>query len=468
MEGRGRVSYVDVPTLDASNVSPEKPMHIVIVGNGVTGITTARFVRKMSDHRITVISAESDHFYSRPALMYLYMGHLTYEQTKPYADDFWEKNRIELLRDYVREADVAGKRLFLSSGAALSYDRLVLATGSQSNKFGWPGQDLDGVQGLYGLYDLERMEQNTQGIRRAVVVGGGLIGVEMAEMLHARHLPVTFLVRERGYMDYLLPPEEADMVGRQIRSHGIDLRLGTELKAVLGDEEGRVRAVVTSAGEEIACGFVGLTVGVHPNVDLAKASGIETNRGVLVNRFFETSAPDVYAAGDCAEFREPLPGRKPVEQLWYTGRMHGRTLARTLCGRRTPYRPGVFFNSAKFFDLEYQTYGDVPPALGPGLRTLYWEHPNGDRCIRINYREADGAVTGFNVMGVRYRHAVCAAWIREGRSIRFVLEHLGAANFDPEFFTQFEAEVVATYNAGHPEAPVRLKRKRGLRALLTH
>jgi len=443
-------------------------MHIVIVGNGITGITTARFVRKMSDHRITVISAESDHFYSRPALMYLYMGHLTYEQTKPYADDFWEKNRIELLRDYVREADVAGKRLFLSSGAVLSYDRLVLATGSQSNKFGWPGQDLDGVQGLYGLYDLERMEQNTQGIRRAVVVGGGLIGVEMAEMLHARHIPVTFLVRERGYMDYLLPPEEADMVERQIRSHGIDLRLGTELKAVLGDEEGRVRAVLTSAGQEIACGFVGLTVGVHPNVDLAKASGIETNRGVLVNRYFETSAPDVYAAGDCAEFREPLPGRKPVEQLWYTGRMHGRTLAQTLCGRRTPYRPGVFFNSAKFFDLEYQTYGDVPPVLGPGLRTLYWEDPNGDRCIRINYREADGAVTGFNVMGVRYRHAVCAAWIREGRSIRFVLEHLGEANFDPEFFTQFEAEVAAKYNAGHPEAPVRLRRKRGLRALLTN
>ncbi|WP_456429953.1 NAD(P)/FAD-dependent oxidoreductase, partial [Rhodocaloribacter sp.] len=361
-------------------------MHIVIVGNGVTGITTARFVRKMSNHRITVISAESDHFYSRPALMYLYMGHLTYEQTKPYADDFWEKNRIELLRDYVREVDTGGKRLFLSSGAVLSYDRLVLATGSQSNKFGWPGQDLDGVQGLYGLYDLERMEQNTQGIRRAVVVGGGLIGVEMAEMLHARHIPVTFLVRERGYMDYLLPPEEADMVGRQIRSHGIDLRLGTELKAILGDEEGRVRAVVTSAGEEIACGFVGLTVGVHPNVDLARASGIETNRGVLVNRYFETSAPDVYAAGDCAEFREPLPGRKPVEQLWYTGRMHGRVLAHTLCSRRTPYRPGVFFNSAKFFDLEYQTYGDVPPTLGPGERTLYWEHPNGDRCIRINYR----------------------------------------------------------------------------------
>lgn len=442
-------------------------MHLVIVGNGVTGITTARFVRKMSNHRITVISAESDHFYSRPALMYLYMGHLTYEQTKPYADDFWEKNRIELLRDYVREVDTGGKRLFLSSGAVLAYDRLVLATGSQSNKFGWPGQDLDGVQGLYGLYDLERMEQNTQGIRRAVVVGGGLIGVEMAEMLHARHIPVTFLVRERGYMDYLLPPEEADVVGRQIRSHGIDLRLGTELKAILGDEEGRVRAVVTSEGEEIACGFVGLTVGVHPNVDLARASGIETNRGVLVNRYFETSAPDVYAAGDCAEFREPLPGRKPVEQLWYTGRMHGRTLAQTLCGRRTPYRPGIFFNSAKFFDLEYQTYGDVPPTLGPGERTLYWEHPNGDRCIRINYREDDGAVTGFNVMGVRYRHAVCAAWIRERRSIRFVLENLGAANFDPEFFSRFEAEVVATYNASHPEAPVRLRRKRGLRSILT-
>ena len=148
--------------------------HVVIIGNGITGITTARFVRKMSDHRITVISAESDHFYSRTALMYIYMGHLTYAQTKPYEDWFWTKNRIDLIRDYVHKMDTEKKSLHLSSGNVISYDVLVLATGSKSNKFGWPGQDLAGVQGLYGLTDLDLMEHNTRGVSRAVVVGGGL------------------------------------------------------------------------------------------------------------------------------------------------------------------------------------------------------------------------------------------------------------------------------------------------------
>ncbi|RMF62388.1 MAG: NAD(P)/FAD-dependent oxidoreductase [Bacteroidetes bacterium] len=436
--------------------------HVVIIGNGVGGITTARFVRKWSDHRITVISDESDYFFSRTALMYIYMGHLTFEQTKPYEDDFWAKNRIERVRDYVVFVDVTEKVLRMRSGNDLHYDTLVLATGSKSNRFGWPGQDLDGVQGLYSLQDLERMERNTRGIERAVVVGGGLIGVEMAEMLSSRGIAVTFLVREQGYMDHILPPEESRMVGRQIVRHGVDLRLGTELKEILPGETGRVRAVVTKQGEEIPCDFVGLTVGVHPNLDVTQGSGIATNRGILVNEYFETNVPEVYAVGDCAEFRQPLPGRRPVEQLWYTARAHGKTVARTICGERTPYRPDVFFNSAKFFDLEYQVYGEIEPDPGEEVATLFWQHPEGDKSIRINYRKEDHRVVGFNLMGVRYRHAVCAEWVRRGRDMAYVLSHLERANFDPEFYSRYEAELLRMYNARHPERAVQRNRKRGL------
>ena len=292
--------------------------------------------------------------------------------------------------------------------------------------------------------------------------GGGLIGVEMAEMLHSRHIPVTFLVREKSYMDYLLPPEESAMVNRHIASHGIDLRLGTELSEILSDDEGNARAVVTNSGEEIACEFVGLTAGVHPNIDLVRASPIETNRGILVDRYFETNIEDVYAAGDCAEFRDPLPGRRPIEQLWYTGRAHGQTLAWTICGEQTSYQPGVFFNSAKFFDVEYQTYGDITATLNPGEETLYWEHPGREKSIRLTYRTEDGVVVGFNLMGFRYRHQVCARWIEEKKPVWDVLENLGAANFDPEFYDQFEAAVVAQYNRQQPSRVVELKRKRGL------
>lgn len=438
------------------------PKHVVIVGNGITGVTAARFIRKLSDYRITMISAESDHFYSRTALMYIYMGHMRYEDTKPYEDWFWAKNRIDLVRDFVLHVDTETKAVHLASGITLPYDVLVLATGSKSNKFGWPGQDAIGVQGLYGLTDLALMEQRTQNVERAVIVGGGLIGIEMAEMLHARHIPVTFLVREEAYMSHVLPPEEAEMVNAETRLHGIDLRLSTELKAILPDVQGRVEAVVTTAGERIPCQFVGLTVGVHPNLDVVAQSSVETNRGILIDHYFRTNRPDVYAGGDCAEFQEPLPGRKAVEQLWYTGRMHGKAMAYNIVGQDKPYDPGVFFNSAKFFDVEYQTYGDIAAQLPSDQETLFWQHENGRHSIRINYRAADQVVTGFNLMGVRYRQAVCEGWLKAKATLPYVLENLGAANFDPEFFAQYEHHLIDTYRRQHPQSTVLLKRQRGL------
>ena len=436
--------------------------HIVIIGNGIAGVTAARFIRKQSAYRITIISGETDHFYARTALMYIYMGHMRYVDTKPYEDDFWAKNSIDLVRGYVTAIDPEAKTVQVGGGRAIGYDALVLATGSQSNMFGWPGQDLDAVQGLYGIPDLATMERWTDGISRAVVIGGGLIGIEMAEMLHTRHIPVTFLVREQSYMEYLLPAEESALINAEIRDHHIDLRLGAELKEILPDENGRARAVVTKSGEEIPCQFVGLTVGVHPNIDVVKVSNIETNRGVLVNAFFETSAPDVYAIGDCAEFREDGIGSRRVEQLWYTGRRHGKTVAQTICGRRTAYDRGVFFNSAKFFSVEYQTYGTITPKLEEGAKTIFWQDEAAKKLVRITYDADSRRVLGFNLIGIRYRQDVCERWILEQRPIDYVLQHLGEANFDPEFYRHYERAVVEAYNQNHPEDAVEPLVKGGL------
>ena len=210
-------------------------MHVVILGNGITGITCARHIRKKSDHRITVISAETDYFYSRTALMYIYMGHMRLEDTEPYQAYFWEKNRIKLKKAQVQNIDFANQTLQLSDGERMSYDKLVLALGSTPNKFGWPGQDLEGVRGLYSFQDLEYMEAHSDGLKHAVIVGGGLIGIEMAEMFHSRHIQVTFLVREKSYWNNVLPPEESDMINRHIKKSGIDLRLEAELKEIIDD-----------------------------------------------------------------------------------------------------------------------------------------------------------------------------------------------------------------------------------------
>ncbi len=441
-------------------------MHVAIIGNGISGITAARFIRKLSDHRITVISSETDYFFSRTALMYIYMGHMRFKDTQPYEPWFWEKNRIDLRRAHVERIDTTARQLHLAGDAPLQYDRLIIATGSRSNKFGWPGQDLRGVGGLYSYQDLENMEACSPHLQRAVIVGGGLIGIEMAEMFLSRNIPVTFLVREESYWDMVLPPEESAMVNRHIQAHGVDLRLSTELKAIIDDGSGQVAAVITGQGERIDCGFVGLTAGVSPNIDFLSDTPIETNRGVLVNEYLQTSVPGVFAVGDCAELRTPRPGRRPIEAIWYTGRMMGETAAYNICDRPTVYDPGIWFNSAKFFDIEYQVYGDVPPAPPDHQLTLYWEHPAGQKSIRLVYDRQTMAVTGFNLMGIRYRQEVCLKWIHEKTHIEKVLQNLGLANFDPEFYDEYEKEVIAQYNEMSGRN-LRQKTRRSLTAALT-
>ncbi|NND16025.1 MAG: NAD(P)/FAD-dependent oxidoreductase, partial [Eudoraea sp.] len=234
--------------------------NIVIIGNGVAGVTAARHIRKNSNMRIIIISAETDHFFSRTALMYVYMGHMKFEHIKPYEDWFWKKNRIELIRGYVSKVDHEKKELQIEDARVLKYDKLILATGSKPNKFGWPGQDLHGVQGLYSKQDLDLLEINAPNkeiCKRAVIVGGGLIGIELAEMLRSRDIPVTFLVREESFWNGILPDGESEMINEHILEHHIDLRLETNLKEIVADENGRIKSVVTDKEEIIECQVVG-------------------------------------------------------------------------------------------------------------------------------------------------------------------------------------------------------------------
>ncbi|MCR5886441.1 FAD-dependent oxidoreductase [Hymenobacter sp. J193] len=312
-------------------------MHLVIIGNGIAGVTCAQTARRLQPGaRITLVSSESPHHFSRPALMYLYMGHMRWPDVKPFEDWYWTENRLELIHDHATTIDANQQQVHLAAGPPLSYDALLLATGATTRYHGWPGQHLRGVQGLVSKADVELMAASTPGVQQAVVVGGGLIGVELAEMLRARRIAVTLLVRDAHYWGSVLPAKEAALVDAELRRHGVQVHYGTELAEILGDGAGRVRAVRTSAGQELPAQWVGIATGVQPNIGLATGTGIETDRGILVDELLQTSVPGIYAAGDCAQRRQPPPGEAAIEPLWYTGRMQGETVAHTICGQPTP------------------------------------------------------------------------------------------------------------------------------------
>jgi NADPH-dependent 2,4-dienoyl-CoA reductase/sulfur reductase-like enzyme len=416
-----------------------------IIGNGVAGTTAAFTLRaREPGAEITLISAESDYFFSRTALMYAYMDRMSRRDLEPYERKVYAKQNLRLLCDRVTDLDASRLLLTLESGRALEYDRLLLATGSVGDRPNWPGLDEahEGVVHFVTLDDLDRCERLTPSTRQAVVVGGGLIGVELVECLVYHRKQVTFLVRSPGYWPGALAGEESAMVSEHIRRHGVDLRADEGVARVLADEGGRVRAVQTQSGAEFPCQLLGIAIGVVPAVDWLRQvkTPPRIERGIVVSSSFETSLENVWAAGDCAEFLHD--GRSTVEQLWYSARRQGELAARAMLGDPVRYELPIFYNSAKFFEIEYTSTGIVDPSI-EGTRSFFCRLPGKQASVRIVERA--GAVVGFNMLGSRWNHTFFERWITERRDLDYVVEHLREAQFDVEFGRVDLAPVHATY-----------------------
>ena len=301
---------------------------VVIVGSGVCGIEAALALRRREpETAITLVSDEHDHFFSRPALMYVFAGQMTLRDTEPYDRELFGRMGFERIRGRVTGLDPAARRLALDGGANVGYDRLLLAVGSKARPAPWPGSEGPGVHTFVTLRDLERLDADARPGGRAVVVGGGLIGVEVAEILVQRGLHVTFVIREAWYFPVALEAREAALVAEHIRTHGIDVRLETSVEAVLRGPDGAVRGV-RIAGQDVACDLVVAAIGVVPNTGFLAGSAIARapSGAIEVDESLRTNVPAVWAAGDCANVTWIDGSRRP-EQLWYTARDQGRVAA---------------------------------------------------------------------------------------------------------------------------------------------
>lgn len=430
----------------------------IIIGNGVAGITAAVNIRKLDDQeQILVISGETKYFYSRTALMYLFMGQMAKKDLMPYEDWFWDKNKIELKQNWVKSVDFNNKLINYKDQTSESYDKLIIATGSKPNKLSGISDYIAGVQGLYSMQDLELLELNVKRAKHAVVIGGGLIGVELCEMLLSRGIKVTMMVRDRHYWGNVLPLPESKMVSNHMMQHYVDFKFESSIKLISADESKRIISIKTAQGETLPCDFLGITIGVSPNVDFLKSTELNINRGICVDNTLKTNMEDVYSIGDCAEIDNPLKNRKSVEAVWYAGRMMGETVAHTICGNKTEYKPGVWFNSAKFFDIEYQTYGTMEVELDANTSSFYWEESKADTCIRFNFNEASKALVGIHALNIRLRHVICNDWIKNKTPIHKVVSELNQAIFDAEFSKSWVKSITTSYNEEYSEQAVEQK-----------
>lgn len=410
-------------------------MRIVIIGNGVAGITCAMAARQRdADASITIISGETDYYFSRTALMYAFMDSMRRKDLEPYERHVYERKNMRLVRDWVIDLDADARQVVLEGGEKIPYDRLVLALGASPNLFPWDGVDdvRDGLVHLVSMQDLDHCERLVQSTKKAVVVGGGLIGIELVECLLHHDIDTTFLIREPWFWPMSLGPEEAEFVVAHMREHGADVRLEDEMQQVQVDDSGRVKEVVTKQGERLPCQMLGIAAGVHPSIERVKrwSSAPKLGKGVIVDQGFRTSLPDVFAVGDCAEIH-PDDGEPYGETIWYSAKRHGHLVgAHALWGDPIRYSPPIFYNSSKFFEIEYTTVGDVMKAP-EGTPTIYLKMPKKPVSIRIVHD--DDRVIGFNMLGCRFDNELLERWIAERRSPAWVERHLRAAQFDVEF-----------------------------------
>jgi NADPH-dependent 2,4-dienoyl-CoA reductase/sulfur reductase-like enzyme len=422
-------------------------MHIVIIGNGISGVSVAKSLREYSDAEITIVSSESISFFSRPALMYVFMGKMRFKDILPLPSDYWVKNKIKQVYGAAKEIDTENQKIILDNGSVLSYDKLVLALGSQPKSLGLGEFNLEGIQGFYSLQDVEKLQDSSKKIKHASIIGGGLIGVELAEMFVSRGISFTFWVREKWFGSNFLPQEEAEMVTNHLISKNINIKFEREIIGFEADDSNMVKSVELQSGEKVDSDLVCVCIGVEPKVDWLKSTEVQTKAGVLVNAHLQTNMPSIYAVGDCVECINPVHGRKSIETLWYTGRLMGEYLGKNILHENPPpYEPGIYFNSAKFFDVEYQIYGDVPTSFSESYGTVFWKHPTNYKSIRLVFNARNDEFIGCCVLGIRFRQEVCEKWIKEKWKISEVLPVLSEANFDSEFSTRYERELLDIYN----------------------
>ncbi len=283
-----------------------KKMKLVMVGNGMAGVRTLEEILKISPdlYDITVFGAEPHANYNRILLSPVLAGEMTLKEIMLNDVDWYETNGIKLhLNKQITKIDRVGRKVIAADGTEESYDRLLLATGSNPFVLPIPGKDLPGVITYRDIKDTNAMIEAAGKYKHAVVIGGGLLGLEAANGLKLRGMDVTVVHLADWLMERQLDKTAADMLKKSLENRGLSFLLKKQTTAILANEAGSVGKVSFSDGDEIPADLVVMAVGIKPNDDLAKSAGIHCTRGIVVSDTMQTYDPRIYAVGECASHR---------------------------------------------------------------------------------------------------------------------------------------------------------------------
>jgi nitrite reductase (NADH) large subunit len=395
-----------------------KKPRLVMIGNGMAGVRTLEELLKLSGdlYDITVFGAEPHPNYNRILLSPVLAGEQSFDDIVLNDLGWYLDNNIQLLLNRrVVKIDRARRLVIADDGTQAHYDRLLIATGSTPFIPPIPGHSLDGVIGYRDIADTRTMIHTAKTHRHAVVIGGGLLGLEAANGLKLRGMDVTVVHIGKWLLERQLDMTAGLLLQNALESRGLNFRLNEQTQALLGDDQGRVKAVQFANGEQVAADLVVMAAGVRPTTELAEQAGLPCQRGILVNDTLQTYDPRIYAIGECASHRGIAYGL--VAPLFEQAKVCANHLAQLGFAR---YKGSVTSTKLKVTGIDLFSAGDFMG--GEGTESLTLRDPFSGIYKKLVIRNdvlVGACLYGDTVDGGWYMQL-----IREGRSIAEIRDQL--------------------------------------------
>jgi nitrite reductase (NADH) large subunit len=425
-------------------------MRYVIVGNSAAAVGAVEAIRRHDpDNPITIVADEPHHVYSRPLISYL-LGGLIDESRMYYRPaDFYDHHRVQtMLGVKVESVDPRAHTLSLAGGGALPYDRLLISTGGKPFVPPLPGSDVHGIFTFTTWDDARRIGRymDEYGVRSAVVVGGGLIGLKTIEALLARGGPhaqgggvhVTVIELADRILSTMFDRTASKLAEQILRRQGVDIRTGATVEEI-AMRSGRVDHVTLHDRERIDCDMLVFAIGVRPNVDLIPPdSGIEVGRGISVDPGMRTTAEDVYAAGDCVEALDMLSDSNRVIAIWPNAYRQGAVAGSNMAGVRKRYGDGFAMNSIEVCGVPTISVGISDPQPGDDgyevMEAYDRETPIYKKLVLRHGRLGGATLVGATLVGAILigdidRAGIYTGLIRDQVDVQPFQNHLLSGNF---------------------------------------
>jgi len=381
------------PTNRRRDTPRDEPGRIVIVGGGAAGFAAAEMLRrKQFGGRIVMLSQDTAPPVDRPNLSKDYLAGSAPEDWLPLrSDDSYREAEIDLRRDVeVTAIDSAKHQIRLSNGETVPYDRLLLATGAEPVRLSIPGAGSSQVRTLRSLADCQAIIKAAEGAKRALVIGASFIGLEVAASLRAREIEVHVVAPDKRPMERVLGAEMGDFVRALHEEHGVIFHLEDTVERLDG------RRAMLKSGGAVEADLIVAGVGVRPRLALAEAAGLKLDRGVEVDACLQTSAPDIYAAGDIARWPDPHSGATIRVEHWVVAERQGQVAALNMMGQRTPFDAVPFFWSQHYdVPINYvghaETWDEIVIDGSIGDRDCVVRYKRGGRVLAVAsiYRDID-------------------------------------------------------------------------------